>query len=251
MNQLLLNEPLDTSDYDEPNEYYRNRKLKEEDYYFISPLDFSQEKAVKTVNETNELVIYGPPGTGKSQTISNIIADAIAKNKRVLMVSQKRAALDVICNRLGELNQKAILIHDANKDKKTFYANVVRGLDSVKYSDNENLRTSLYDKAKSIDENIERLEILGDALTKNRKFGLTLQQMYANSKQIYSKDDFRFDDYKVFRKYNILKDNTYDEIKNSIEDIENKNIFNDYYKYRELVKEYPMLLNINFIGKWN
>lgn len=223
--------------------------MKEEDYYFISPLDFSQEKAVKTVNETNELVIYGPPGTGKSQTISNIIADAIAKNKRVLMVSQKRAALDVICNRLGELNQKAILIHDANKDKKTFYANVVRGLDSVKYSDNENLRTSLYDKAKSIDENIERLEILGDALTKNRKFGLTLQQMYANSKQIYSKDDFRFDDYKVFRKYNILKDNTYDEIKNSIEDIENKNIFNDYYKYRELVKEYPMLLNINFIGK--
>ncbi|UEL47185.1 AAA domain-containing protein [Terrisporobacter hibernicus] len=244
LNQLLLNEPQNEYDLNESNEYYRNRKLKEEDYYFITPLDFSQEKAVKTVNETNQLVIYGPPGTGKSQTISNIIADAMAKNKKILMVSQKRAALDVIYNRLGELSKKAIIIHDANKDKKAFYAKVVNGIEDAAYSQTDDLSNSLYDKAKSIDKNIERLEVLGYTLTKNRKFGMTLQQMYSNSKQINSKEDSRYEDYRIFRINNILKDNTYDEIKDSIEDIENKNIFNDYYKYKELVNKYPMLLNI-------
>lgn len=246
LDQLLLNQCEHEREYDlnESNEYYRNRKLKEEDYYFITPLDFSQEKAVKTVNETDQLVIYGPPGTGKSQTISNIIADAMAKDKKVLMVSQKRAALDVIYNRLSELNEKAVLIHDANKDKKTFYMNVVNAIESVEYSQSDNLSNSLYDKAKSIDENIEKLEILEHTLTKDRKFGLTLQQMYSNSKRIDNQADPRYEDYRIFRRENIFKDTTYDEIKDSINSIESKYIFSDFYEYKTLIKKYPILLSI-------
>ena len=48
------------------------------------------------------LVIEGPPGTGKSQTITNLIAAALANGKTVLFVSEKLAALEVVRRRLDE-----------------------------------------------------------------------------------------------------------------------------------------------------
>ena len=64
--------------------------------YIVKMLDYSQSEVVKKVDEMGNMVIYGPPGTGKSQTIVNVITDALCKNKRVLVVSQKKAALDVV-----------------------------------------------------------------------------------------------------------------------------------------------------------
>jgi DNA replication protein DnaC len=46
------------------------------------------------------LVIQGPPGTGKSQTIANMIANAVYAGKRVLFLSEKQAALKVVKRRL-------------------------------------------------------------------------------------------------------------------------------------------------------
>ena len=46
------------------------------------------------------LVVHGPPGTGKSQTITNIIANALAQNKTVLFMAEKQAALNVVKRRL-------------------------------------------------------------------------------------------------------------------------------------------------------
>ncbi|WP_395066587.1 AAA domain-containing protein [Flavobacterium sp.] len=46
---------------------------------------------------SNEIsYIQGPPGTGKSHTISAIVLSAIAMNKKVLVLSQKTAALQVV-----------------------------------------------------------------------------------------------------------------------------------------------------------
>jgi hypothetical protein len=45
-------------------------------------------------------VIQGPPGTGKSQTITNMIAQLLAEGRRVLFVSEKMAALEVVHRRL-------------------------------------------------------------------------------------------------------------------------------------------------------
>ena len=70
--------------------------------YIIKMLDYAQSEVVKKVDKTGNMVIYGPPGTGKSQTIVNIITDAMCKHKRVLVVSQKKAALDVVYNRRDE-----------------------------------------------------------------------------------------------------------------------------------------------------
>ena len=48
-------------------------------------------------------ILHGPPGTGKSQTITNIIANALYKGKRVLFVAEKMAALSVVQNRLAAI----------------------------------------------------------------------------------------------------------------------------------------------------
>lgn len=77
--------------------------LPADDVYHVVDADSSQAIAIHDVNQGRNLVIEGPPGTGKSQTISNIIADAISHDRTVLFVSEKMAALEVVKRRLDEI----------------------------------------------------------------------------------------------------------------------------------------------------
>ena len=65
--------------------------------------DSSQLAAVYAADEGHSFVLEGPPGTGKSQTITNLIAHALSQGKRVLFVSEKRAALEVVHRRLEKI----------------------------------------------------------------------------------------------------------------------------------------------------
>lgn len=69
-------------------------------YPLIDDADSSQHSALVDVMRGEDLVIEGPPGTGKSQTITNMISAAMAQGKKVLFVAEKRAALEVVKNRL-------------------------------------------------------------------------------------------------------------------------------------------------------
>ena len=60
------------------------------------PADASQLEAVAAASAGRTFVLEGPPGTGKSQTITNLLAHAMAEGKRVLFVAEKRAALEVV-----------------------------------------------------------------------------------------------------------------------------------------------------------
>jgi very-short-patch-repair endonuclease len=66
----------------------------------IHDADASQHSALVDAMKEKNLVIQGPPGTGKSQTITNIIANALAADKSVLFLAEKQAALDVVKRRL-------------------------------------------------------------------------------------------------------------------------------------------------------
>lgn len=66
------------------------------------PADSSQLAAVYASEQDRSFVLFGPPGTGKSQTITNLIAHALAMGKSVLFVSEKMAALDVVHKRLSK-----------------------------------------------------------------------------------------------------------------------------------------------------
>jgi hypothetical protein len=89
----------------------------------VVSIDGSQQEAVFSARNAQGLVIQGPPGTGKSQTIVNIIADSLLRNEKVLFVSEKRAALDVVFNRLekAELGDLATVLHSSDLDRSSFY----------------------------------------------------------------------------------------------------------------------------------
>ncbi|OXC74478.1 DUF3320 domain-containing protein [Caballeronia sordidicola] len=84
------------------------------------PADSSQLSAVVAGSKGKDFVLIGPPGTGKSQTISNLIAQFLAEKKRVLFVSEKMAALDVVYRRLAEvgLGNFCLELH-SSKARKT------------------------------------------------------------------------------------------------------------------------------------
>jgi DNA replication protein DnaC len=63
--------------------------------------DSSQQDAILCAKKGISFVLQGPPGTGKSQTITNIIAECLADGKKVLFVSEKMAALEVVHRRLS------------------------------------------------------------------------------------------------------------------------------------------------------
>ncbi|MBI3408998.1 MAG: WGR domain-containing protein [Planctomycetes bacterium] len=91
-----------------------------EESFAIVLSDPTQASAVAQARSGQNLIIQGPPGTGKSQTITNLIADYVARGKRVLFVCEKRAAIDVVYHRLRQagLHSLCCLIHDSQADKK-------------------------------------------------------------------------------------------------------------------------------------
>jgi hypothetical protein len=64
--------------------------------------DSSQMRALMQIHDKHSIVIQGPPGTGKSQTITNVIASALATGKKVLFVAEKLPALTVVSSRLKQ-----------------------------------------------------------------------------------------------------------------------------------------------------
>ena len=68
----------------------------------ILDADSSQQEAILLAKMDVSFVLKGPPGTGKSQTIANIIAERLGQGKKVLFVSEKMAALDVVRKRLHD-----------------------------------------------------------------------------------------------------------------------------------------------------
>lgn len=82
--------------------------------------DSSQLAAIVSAERGSSFVLYGPPGTGKSQTITNLIANSLAKGKRVLFVAEKRVALEVVYNRLNKIGLgKFCLELHSNKSGKS------------------------------------------------------------------------------------------------------------------------------------
>ena len=114
----------------------------------ILDADSSQQQAIEAVKEGKNLVIEGPPGTGKSQTIANIISEFLAEGKKVLFVSQKMAALEVVKKRLDSngLGDFCLELHSRKANKNEVIKELVRVLEMQKKPDH------------SHDEEIAKLE---------------------------------------------------------------------------------------------
>jgi len=94
--------------------------------------DSSQLRAIAACSRNHDLVVEGPPGTGKSQTITNLIAQALAAGKSILFVAEKMAALEVVHSRIVEagLGEACLELHSTKANKRTVMKELATALDA-------------------------------------------------------------------------------------------------------------------------
>ena len=94
--------------------------------------DSSQLRAIAGVARGYDLVLEGPPGTGKSQTITNLIAQALGAGKSVLFVAEKMAALDVVHSRLvrAGLGEFCLELHSTKANKRGVMRSLASAIDA-------------------------------------------------------------------------------------------------------------------------
>ncbi len=138
--------PKELEDYD------FDRREKPMEVFQVVDADASQQDAILMAKKGVSFVLQGPPGTGKSQTITNIIAESLADGKKVLFVSEKMAALDVVHRRLtgAGLEDFCLVLHSHKANKK----NVLDQLNKV--------LTLSRKKAVLSDEAYQKLAMLQD-----------------------------------------------------------------------------------------
>ncbi|NBF10499.1 AAA domain-containing protein [Pseudomonas sp. Fl4BN1] len=101
--------------------------------FFTVASDPSQEAAVLQARQAPGLLVEGPPGTGKSQTIVNMVADAIGRQRSLLIVCQKHAALEVVHKRLVAegLGNRVVMLNDINRDREPVIRSVREQLEAL------------------------------------------------------------------------------------------------------------------------
>lgn len=96
-------------------------------------IDSSQLEAVAEAERGRSFILFGPPGTGKSQTITNLIANALYHQQRVLFVAEKKAALEVVQSRLEKIGLApfCLELHSNKVDKQHFLRQMQQAIDAV------------------------------------------------------------------------------------------------------------------------
>ncbi len=180
-------------------------KVKEEETFTPFKMDAYQENAIKAVKRGNSLVVQGPPGTGKSQLICNLLSDFMARGKKVLLVCQKKAALDVVYDRLKEqgMSDFVALVHDFKNDRKEIYEKIFKQIDRVQEYQLKNnsldfiqLERSFLQSSRKIDQITEELDEFKFALFDEKEAGVSIKELYLTSNQtipgINIKQEFKF-----------------------------------------------------------
>lgn len=235
--------------------YYEDQVIKESDIFEINrPLNIFQKYAVASSLKQSTL-IYGPPGTGKSEVIANIVSNALIYGRNVLMVSEKKAALDVLTSRINSLSQFTLYLCD-NRNAEGFYKKI-ESLNTI-------LGTQWYREPSKYSRNavIEPLK-----LDKNEMFFKNYKDWYAElvtlvkkhwSIEGYNDNIFGLD----YSKYQELKNELGEQICNewlsniTIEDSQTSvyetiqkfmveyniskidDFFDEYLKYKKFVKKF-------------
>ena len=183
---------------------------KEEHTFAAFAQDASQERALQRVKAGESLVVQGPPGTGKSQLIANLMADFAARGQRVLLVCQKRVALDVVYSRLQSVGMQPFvaLIHDFKNDRAALYGQLASQINEVEQYQKQNygldaifLERKFLQTSRAIEQAAAELQDFKNALFDESACGLSAKELYLtsnpNAPRVELGDDFRwfrFDD---------------------------------------------------------
>ena len=211
--------------------------------YTVKPLDFTQSEVVRRIDECGNMVVWGPPGTGKSQTIVNIISDAVTKGKKILVVSQKKAALDVVYNRLGSLSEKCMYVNDETKEKAVFYdkclTSHLRTMGTHTASEGELIERH-GEICSEIDAELAKLDAISDALNQKRHFGLSLSEMYTSSVMLNKNSN----DYAIYQRLverGDIMSLDYKALSSALSDIKSHGITKIYFDYLAAKEKNPLI----------
>ena len=147
------------------------------DLHSVVDADSSQIEAIEMAKSGKSFVLQGPPGTGKSQTITNIIAESLYDGKRVLFVSEKQAALNVVYDKLKKagLSDFCLELHSHKANKKAVIEELCHSLRANKQVVSSKAEAEITEKKRRQDQ----LDQYEEELHKKRDvIGMSLYQMF-------------------------------------------------------------------------
>ncbi|OHX66394.1 AAA domain-containing protein [Flammeovirga pacifica] len=169
------------------SETFGGKAHQEEELLSPYPMDASQEKVVKEIKAGHSVIVQGPPGSGKSQLICNLIADFTTRGKNVLVISQKRAALDVVYQRMKQiqLGTFCAMVHDHRYDRGYIYQKIKDQIDALdKFKEDNNslgamqLERNFALRSKQIDSALTQLDEFRTALFDTQECGVSAKELY-------------------------------------------------------------------------
>ena len=210
----------------------------EKDLYYINSLNSAQENVLTAINKEDEIVVQGPPGTGKSQVITGLISAAVASGKTVLMVSEKKTALDVVYSRLGTLSKYCMQIDDT-ADKDSFYRQMATMI-SIQPTANT---VNLTDLSNRIDNDVAKLSRIATELYDPGEFELPACNLYAMDKWLDLDDKIQ---YETFRRYKTkvpasVSETTYPNLRELRQKFGNQNLIDNIRDYRTIREKSPLI----------
>ena len=134
-----------------------------ENSFQVLDSDSSQCEAIERFKSGESFVLQGPPGTGKTQTIINLIAEALVRKQKVLFVSGKMSALNTVVKKLQlmpnvNIDKHCLLIVGESEEYKNSVNDVYRKLQASLNA------TAPHISAADYHENARRLQQAGQDL---------------------------------------------------------------------------------------
>ncbi len=237
------------------------KNIREEDVLTPFSLDASQEAIIHAVKGGKSLVVQGPPGSGKSQLICNLMADFASQGKRVLLVCQKRAALDVVYARLGSIGLKPFvgLIHDIKNDRAALYQQLKSQIENIDAYRAKNyaldavfIEREFLQASRQVDRVLKELESFKTALFDESTAGISVKELYLHHDKDTNKLDignlytnFRFDQLDEFAPQ-IQRYLSYISLINKANPWYHRKSFaafdgNDYRRILKMLSEWPVI----------
>lgn len=199
--------------------------------------DSSQIKAIQDAIKGESFVLDGPPGTGKSQTIVNMIVNALYNGKSVLFVAEKMAALDVVKKRISDikLGDFCLEIHSNKSSKRHVLEQINKAIEHgriVSPNKFDDLTNSLTNKRNELNQFVNKL--------KDNKYQIPL---YDAILKYLSLKDFDFDhalDYKDALNIDEEMPDKIEDVINNLKAFEDQRglykdqLFNSFYLTKEI-----------------
>ena len=216
----------------------KGMETSEKDLYYINSLNSAQENILTAVNKQDSIVVQGPPGTGKSQVITGLISAAVASGKTVLMVSEKKTALDVVYSRMGTLSKYCMQIDDT-ADKENFYRQMATMI-SIQPTANT---VDLTDVSNRIDMDIGKLASIANDLYDPGEFGLPACSLYAMDKWLDLNDKIQYEKFKRYktRVPASVTDAKYGDLRELHTKFGNESLVNNIREYSTIREKNPLI----------